>query len=66
MSERPSADEIAAFLADVRAPRTTRAELGELAARKAELLERIAAAMPGDEEAEDVARLARAAADKKR
>ncbi|NJP99359.1 hypothetical protein [Streptomyces zingiberis] len=65
MSERPTAREIAAFLTDLRASRRTdNTESAELLARKADLLERIAASMPGDIEAAEVARIARAAADK--
>ncbi|MBQ0983068.1 hypothetical protein KBZ10_00630 [Streptomyces sp. F63] len=63
MSERPSVQEIAAFLADIRASRTADAGPADLLARKADLLERIAEAMPGDAEAAEVARTARAAAD---
>lgn len=63
MSERPSMDEISTFLADVRTSLTTDLNSAGLAARKADLLERIAAAMPGDTEAAEVARIARAAAD---
>ncbi|KNE83195.1 MULTISPECIES: hypothetical protein [Streptomyces] len=63
MSERPSVQEIAAFLADVRASRTADANPADLLARKADLLERIADAMPGDAEAAELARTARAAAD---
>ncbi|MET8209443.1 hypothetical protein ABZT51_26010 [Streptomyces sp. NPDC005373] len=66
MAERPTVHEIAEFLADVRALRAADGNDGNsagLAVRKADLLERIAAAMPGDAEAAEVARIARAAAD---
>lgn len=63
MAERPTVHEIAEFLADVREIRTGDGNSAGLAARKADLLERIAAAMPGDTEAAEVARIARAAAD---
>lgn len=63
MPERPSIDEIAAFLSDIRAAGSTPADSGDLLGRKAELLERIAATMPGDSEAAEVARIARAAVD---
>ncbi|MGP4003612.1 hypothetical protein [Streptomyces sp. 8N706] len=56
-------DEISAFLADVRASLTADGSSAGMAARKANLLERIAAAMPGDTKATEAARLARAAAD---
>ncbi|MEU4681547.1 hypothetical protein [Streptomyces xinghaiensis] len=63
MSERPSVQEIAAFLADVRASRAADAVPPDLLDRKADLLERIADAMPGDAEAAEAARTARTAAD---
>ncbi|WP_328845181.1 hypothetical protein [Streptomyces sp. NBC_00258] len=64
MSHRPTVDQIAAFLADLKAVCTIGGDPVELAARKADLLEGIADAMPGDQEAVEVARAARAAADK--
>ena len=63
MSHRPTAEEIAAFLADLKAVCTIGGDPVELAERKADLLERISDAMPGDQEAADVARAARSAAD---
>ncbi|WP_405955591.1 hypothetical protein [Streptomyces phaeochromogenes] len=66
MSHRPTVDEIAAFLADLKAVCTIGGDPVELAARKADLLEGIADAMPGDQEAAEVARAARVAADEAR
>ncbi|WP_329077704.1 hypothetical protein OG292_21185 [Streptomyces sp. NBC_01511] len=60
---KPSISEIAAFLTDLRAVRTGVGDPAALAVRKAELLERIAAASPDDIEAAEVARVARRAAD---
>jgi hypothetical protein len=61
---KPTIEEIAAFLADVRAARSGACDPAALAVRKADLLERIAEALPDDEEAADVARAARLAADR--
>ncbi|MGP4048348.1 hypothetical protein [Streptomyces sp. 2A115] len=66
MSHRPTVDEIAAFLADLKAVCTIGGDPVELAARKADLLEGIADAMPGDQEATEVARAARVTADEAR
>lgn len=61
---RPSISEVSALLADLAAFRTSSAgNLAELMSRKADLLERIAAAQPGDTEAAEVAAAARAHAD---
>ncbi|URM90755.1 hypothetical protein LUW75_12990 [Streptomyces sp. MRC013] len=62
---RPSIAEVSALVADLAALRRggTSAEYAELMDRKAELLERIAAHTPGDDEAAEVARLARERAD---
>ncbi|MGA5701710.1 hypothetical protein [Peterkaempfera bronchialis] len=64
MSRGPSIAEISAFLADVRVYRSGGGDPAALADRKAELLERIAASWPDDTEAAEVARLARAEADR--
>lgn len=62
---RPSARELSALLADLAEhDRSDRAAYAELMSRKADLLERIAADMPGDREAAEVAALARARADR--
>ncbi|WP_320784753.1 hypothetical protein [Streptomyces sp. CRN 30] len=66
MSERPTLDEISSFLADLKSACTIGGDFSELVARKAELLERIADAMPGDQEAADAARTARAVTGKER
>ncbi|MFF7242617.1 hypothetical protein ACFZBU_01840 [Embleya sp. NPDC008237] len=65
MPRGPSAKEITAFLRDVRdhKPGTDPAAL---AADKADLFERIAAAHPEDKKAADVAKSARTAADRAR
>ncbi|WP_432035584.1 hypothetical protein [Streptomyces cucumeris] len=61
---RPSISEVSALLADLAAFRTSSAgDHAELISRKADLLERIAAAQPGDTEATEVAVAARAHAD---
>nr|WSX77806.1 hypothetical protein OH826_30585 [Streptomyces sp. NBC_00899] len=60
---RPTAGELSDFLSDLAAFRTGGAgDYAALMARKADLLERIAADMPGDEEAAQTAALARARA----
>ncbi|NBM16723.1 hypothetical protein [Streptomyces sp. GC420] len=60
----PSISEVSALLADLAVYRTNAAgDYAELMSRKADLLERIAAHTPGDTEAAEVARLARARAD---
>ncbi|WP_333768675.1 hypothetical protein [Streptomyces sp. IBSBF 2435] len=57
---RPSPNDLSDFLTDLAAFRTSDdGDYAELMARKAELLERIAADMPGDAEAAEVAALAR-------
>ncbi len=60
---RPSIAEVSALIADLAALRRggagTSAEYAELMDRKAELLERIAAHTPGDDDTAKVARLAR-------
>ena len=62
---RPTASEISAFLADLRAYRhADPSTYAELMARKADLLERIAADSPGDTEAAEIAANARARADR--
>jgi hypothetical protein len=62
---RPSVAEISAFLADLAAYRKSRTgDLAALMARKADLLERIAADSPHDTEAAEVAANARAKADR--
>ncbi|MFJ9588914.1 hypothetical protein [Streptomyces acidicola] len=66
MSHRPTVDEIAAFLSDLKALCTIGGSPVELADRKADLLERISDTMPDDQEAADVAHAARAAADEAR
>ncbi|GAA1101827.1 hypothetical protein [Kitasatospora arboriphila] len=63
MSRKPTLAEIGAFLAHVRAA-SPGADPGPLLSEKADLLERIANANPGDQDAADVAREARAAADR--
>ena len=61
----PTASEISAFLADLRAHRhADPSTYAELMARKADLLERIAADSPGDTEAAEIAANARARADR--
>ncbi|QKV93614.1 hypothetical protein HUT19_19150 [Streptomyces sp. NA02950] len=61
---RPSISEVSALLADLADFRTSSAgNHAELMSRKADLLERIAATMPGDAEAAEVAAAARARAD---
>ncbi|WP_436777840.1 hypothetical protein [Yinghuangia sp. YIM S09857] len=67
MSERPSAAEIGAFLGELRALRERdplASEFAELMDTKADLLERIADAHPGDAEFADVAEHARRQADR--
>jgi hypothetical protein len=60
---RPTAREIADFLADLAARRDSDpATYAELMERKADLLERIAADTPGDTKTAEVAALARARA----
>jgi len=66
MPHRPTVDEIGVFLADLKAVSAIGGDPGELAARKTDLLERISDAMPGDQEAAEVARAARTAADEAR
>ncbi|MFC8420742.1 hypothetical protein ACFUN7_07630 [Streptomyces sp. NPDC057236] len=66
MPDRPTLDEVSAFLADLKAVCTIGGDSAELATRKAELLERIADAMPGDQETADVAHTARTTADEAR
>jgi hypothetical protein len=66
MPPRPTLDEIAAFLADLKALCTIGGPPAGLADRKADLLERIADTMPGDEEAAAVACAARSVADQAR
>jgi hypothetical protein len=66
MPHRPTVDEIADFLSDLKALCTIGGNPVELADRKAELLERIADSMPGDQDAAEVAQDARAAADEAR
>lgn len=67
MSGRPSVAEIGAFLGKLRALRErdpSPGEFAELMDTKADLLTRIADAHPGDAEYADVARNARAQADR--
>lgn len=66
MPRGPSAQEIAAFLRDVREHTKNGTDPAALAARKADLFERIAAACPKDKKAAEVAASARAAADRAR
>jgi hypothetical protein len=62
---RPSVSEISTFLADLRANLNAGpSAYAELMARKADLLERIAADQPDDPETAKVAALARARADR--
>jgi hypothetical protein len=57
---RPSLGELSDFLSDLVVYRTAGdGDYADLMARKADLLERIAADMPGDAEAAEVAALAR-------
>ncbi|MFI1092067.1 hypothetical protein [Streptomyces sp. NPDC020917] len=57
---RPSPRELSDFLSDLAAFRTdSNGDYAELMARKADLLERIAADMPDDADAAEVAALAR-------
>jgi hypothetical protein len=61
----PSVHELSDFLADLaECDPSDRAAYAELTSRKADLLERIAAEMPGDTEAAEVAALARDQADR--
>ena len=61
---RPSLSEVNAFLSDLKDHRRRGVgDYAELMSRKAELLERIAADLPGDMEAAEVASAARARAD---
>ncbi|MGW0079673.1 hypothetical protein ACWDU9_31475 [Streptomyces cellulosae] len=62
---RPSIAEVSALIADLAAFRwdRTSADYAELMDRKADVLERIAAHTPGDDETAEVARLARERAD---
>jgi hypothetical protein len=61
---QPSPSEISAFLADLAAHRRTgEGDYAQLMTRKADLLERIAAASPENADAADVAANARARAD---
>ncbi|MEU0742707.1 hypothetical protein [Streptomyces sp. NPDC006134] len=62
---RPTVAEVSALIADLAALRQDRtsAEYAALMARKADLLERIAAHTPGDADAAEAARLARERAD---
>ncbi|UXY21943.1 hypothetical protein N8I84_27000 [Streptomyces cynarae] len=62
---RPSISEVSALIADLAAFRwdPTSAGYADLMDRKADLLERIAAHTPGDDETAEVARLARERAD---
>ncbi|MFF0409798.1 hypothetical protein ACFYUY_05100 [Kitasatospora sp. NPDC004745] len=66
MSRKPSIAEIGAFLGHLKAARDndTDTDTGPLLADKADLLERIAQANPDDRDAAQVAREARAAADR--
>ncbi|MEV6212609.1 hypothetical protein [Kitasatospora sp. NPDC051914] len=64
MSRKPSISEIGAFLGALRATAESKADPGPLLAEKADLLQRIADANPGDRDAAEVAREARAAADR--
>ena len=67
MTDRPTVDEIAAFITDLKALCTIGGgDPVALADRKADLLERIADTLPGDEEAAEVARAARETADRTR
>ncbi|GGV69701.1 hypothetical protein GCM10010294_26930 [Streptomyces griseoloalbus] len=66
MSDRPTLDEISALLTDLKTACTIGGNSAELADRKAGMLERVADAMPGDQEAADVARTARVAAHRAR
>ncbi|CAL9424149.1 hypothetical protein SUDANB6_01913 [Streptomyces sp. enrichment culture] len=62
---RPTVAEVSALIADLAVLRQDRtsAEYAALMARKADLLERIAAHTPGDADAAEAARLARERAD---
>ncbi|MYW04509.1 hypothetical protein [Streptomyces sp. SID3343] len=64
MPRGPSAKEISSFLKEVRDNQKSGGDPAVLASRKAELLEGIAAAHPGDREAARVAKAARAKADR--
>ncbi|WP_031075522.1 hypothetical protein [Streptomyces sp. NRRL WC-3742] len=64
MSRKPSIAEIGAFLGHLKATRENRADTGPLLAEKADLLARIANANPDDRDAAQIAREARAAADR--
>ncbi|MFF2744962.1 hypothetical protein ACFVVA_05415 [Kitasatospora sp. NPDC058048] len=64
MSRKPSIAEIGAFLGRLKAARDNDTDTGPLLAEKADLLERIAQANPDDRDAAQVAREARAAADR--
>jgi hypothetical protein len=62
---RPSVREISALLADLAAYRTANSgDYAELMVRKADLLERIAAATPDSTDAAEVAAIARARANR--
>ncbi|KJS58486.1 hypothetical protein [Streptomyces rubellomurinus] len=64
MSRKPSIAEIGAFLGHLKATREQDADSGPLLAEKANILERIAEANPDDLDAAQIAREARAAADR--
>ncbi|MGW2375596.1 hypothetical protein [Kitasatospora sp. NPDC001683] len=64
MSRKPSISEIGAFLGHLKATRAQHADTGPLLAEKADILERIAEANPDDRDAAQIAREARAAADR--
>ncbi|MEV8324054.1 hypothetical protein ACFV84_28505 [Kitasatospora sp. NPDC059811] len=64
MSRKPSIAEIGAFLGHLKATRDNNDDAGPLLAEKADLLERIARANPHDRDAAQLAREARAAADR--
>lgn len=64
MSRKPSIAEIGAFLGHLKAARNDDSDTGPLLAEKADLLERIAEANPGDRDAAQLVREARAAADR--
>ncbi|WP_405365746.1 hypothetical protein [Kitasatospora sp. NBC_00039] len=64
MSRKPSISEIGAFIGRLKANSESGANPGPLLAEKADLLERIAKTNPGDRDAAEVARDARAAADR--
>ncbi|MBY8885013.1 hypothetical protein K7472_09165 [Streptomyces sp. PTM05] len=61
---RPTVSEVSAFLADLRSHHDDPSAYADLMARKADLLERIAADRPDDPEAAQIAAAARARAER--